>query len=117
MRLVAVTVQKYRNFVDPQRIEIEDDVTCLVGKNESGKTTVLKALHRLKPANGSDTKFDLTTEYPRWRLARDRRADSNIGKVRPIVAEFSLDEGDASALAEAYGIEPPETDNCHLCFS
>ena len=64
MKLEAVTVQRYRNFVDPQRIEIEPDVTCLVGKNESGKTTILKALHRLKPANGSDVTFDLTTEYP-----------------------------------------------------
>ena len=43
MKLVAVTVQKFRNFVEPQRIEIEPDVTALVGKNESGKTTILKA--------------------------------------------------------------------------
>ena len=50
MKLQAVTIQKFRNFVDAQRIEIEDDVTCLVGKNESGKTTILKALHRLNPA-------------------------------------------------------------------
>ena len=48
MRLTAVTLQLYRNFVEAQRISIEDDVTCLVGKNESGKTTILKALHRLK---------------------------------------------------------------------
>lgn len=39
MKLEAVTVQLYRNFVDAQRIVVEPDVTCLVGKNESGKTT------------------------------------------------------------------------------
>src|SRR4051812_44637754 len=87
VRLTAVTVQKYRNFVEPQRIEIEPDVTCLVGKNESGKTTVLQALHRLRPANGSRLKFDLTTEYPRWRLARDRRRDNTIASTCPIQAE------------------------------
>lgn len=89
MQLKAVTLQLYRNFVDEQRIAIESDVTCLVGKNESGKTTILKALHRLKPANGDDIKFDLTTEYPRWRLAADRRKNSNLGQTRPITAEFS----------------------------
>jgi ABC-type cobalamin/Fe3+-siderophores transport system ATPase subunit len=40
---------------------VERDVTCLIGKNESGKTTVLKALHRLNPANNRDT-FNETKE-------------------------------------------------------
>src|SRR5437870_3174101 len=104
MRLTAVKIQKFRNFVEPQRIEIEHDVTCLVGKNESGKTTILKALHRLRPANGSDLRFDLTTEYPRWRLARDRRRDSEIGKICPIEAEFALEEADLTAMADVFGV-------------
>lgn len=97
MKLKAVTVQKFRNFVEPQRIEIEDDVTVLVGKNESGKTTVLRALHRLKPANGDQKKFDLVTEYPRWRLSRDRR-EGSLEKVRPVTAEFIADDADTAAL-------------------
>ena len=43
MRLIAVTIQKFKNFVEAQCITIEPDVTGLVGKNESGKTTILKA--------------------------------------------------------------------------
>lgn len=100
MKLRAVTIQKFRNFVEPQRIEVEDDVTVLVGKNESGKTTVLRALHRLNPANGDQKKFDLVTEYPRWRLSRDRR-DGALEKVRPITAEFTADSADADALEDA----------------
>jgi energy-coupling factor transporter ATP-binding protein EcfA2 len=117
MQLKAVTLQLYRNFVDEQRIAIESDVTCLVGKNESGKTTILKALHRLKPANGDDTKFDLTTEYPRWRLAADRRKNSNLGQTRPITAEFSLDEADRVALGEEYGVAIPEVAVCRATRS
>jgi energy-coupling factor transporter ATP-binding protein EcfA2 len=99
VKLVAVTVQKFRNFVEPQRIAIEEDVTVLVGKNESGKTTVLKALHRLNPANGDSRKFDLVTEYPRWRLARDRRNDPNLEQnTRPVVAEFEVEQADIDAL-------------------
>ncbi|MDJ0335363.1 AAA family ATPase [Salinibacterium sp. G-O1] len=98
MKLVAVTIQKFRNFVEPQRIEIESDVTALVGKNESGKTTILKALHRLHPANGDSRKFELVTEYPRWRLARDRRADPNLQNTRPVSAEFAVEQSDIDAL-------------------
>jgi len=114
MKLSAVTVQKYRNFVDPQRIEIEDDVTCLVGKNESGKTTILKALHRLNPANGEDTKFDLTTEYPRWRLSPDRKKNPKLSGLFPITAEFVLSEDECAMVEEAYGVVPPEGTICHV---
>lgn len=114
MRLKAITIQRYRNFVNPQRIEIEDDVTSLVGKNESGKTTILKALHRLKPANGSDVSFDLTTEYPRWRLARDRRDNPNLAsEIRPIHAEYSLDEADLEAVGAAFGFPVPASTTVH----
>ncbi len=107
MKLEAVTIKLYRNFVDDQRIVIEPDVTCLVGKNESGKTTILKALHRLKPANGSDT-FDLTTEYPRWRLAPDRKKNPELAGTEPVTAEFSLSGADRAALGAVYGIAIPE---------
>lgn len=112
MKLKAATVTLYRNFVDEQRIEIEPDVTCLVGKNESGKTTILKALHRLKPANGDDTTFDLTTEYPRWRLAADRRTNPSLSATDPISAEFSLDEADRAALQAVYEVALPENTTC-----
>lgn len=113
MKLTAVTIKAYRNFVDEQRIVIEPDVTCLVGKNESGKTTILKALHRLKPANGDDTQFDLTTEYPRWRLASDRRKNANLAaETTPIAAEFSLDDTDRAALQEVYGVAIPNDAIC-----
>lgn len=107
MKLSTATVQMYRNFVDPQRINVEGDVTCLVGKNESGKTTILRALHRLNPANGLDASFDLTTEYPRWRLAPDRQEDPDLGQLAPISAEFTLESDDLVALGEVFEVPPP----------
>lgn len=113
MRLVTITVQKYRNFVEGQRIDVEDDVTGLVGKNESGKTTVLKALHRLNPANGSDTRFDLTIEYPRWRLSRDRKKDPEVASTRPIEATFSLDAADIARIEDITGVRVPSDTTAH----
>lgn len=101
MRLINVKIEMFRNFVQAQTIDVEPDMTALVGKNESGKTTILKALHRLNPANATDTQFDLTTEYPRWRLSRDRKRNSTLAAdTRPIGADFELTESDAAVLAE-----------------
>lgn len=116
MRLIAITVQKFRNFVEPQRITIETDVTGLVGKNESGKTTILKALHRLNPANGDDLTFNLTIEYPRWHLAPDRRAE-DLNPLEPIMAEFELEESDLSALAPVLSAQPPVGTICKAARS
>lgn len=107
MRLASVTIQSFRNFVAPQTVDVEPDVTVLVGKNESGKTTILKALHRLNPANLDDAEFDLTTEYPRWRLAPDRRKNEDLAHIAPVSATFALEEGDCAALAEFLPADPP----------
>ena len=37
MQLKTIEIQLFKNIVDLQRIEIEHDVTCFVGKNESGE--------------------------------------------------------------------------------
>lgn len=112
MRLTKVRIERFQNFMDAQTINIEPDVTCLVGKNESGKTTVLKALHRLKPANGTARKFNLTTEYPRSRLARDRRQE-DLNRFCPVMAWFHLEDSDRAALEEA-GLNLPKTANLEL---
>lgn len=112
MKLETVEVRLYKNFVAPQSIDVEEDVTCLVGKNESGKTTVLKALHRLNPANGTDLEFDLTREYPRWRLAPDRRKNPNLDETRPVTAKFSLTPQDRAVLEEVFGVKLPERSVC-----
>jgi energy-coupling factor transporter ATP-binding protein EcfA2 len=111
LRLRAVTIERFKNIADAQRIEIEDDVTVLVGKNESGKTAVLKALHRLNPANGSDLEFATTTEYPRWRLAPDRR-EEDLKFVVPVTAEFVLDAADLASIEDHVPTPPPEGTVC-----
>lgn len=99
MRLVSVTIQKFRNITAPQTVSIQSNVTCLVGKNESGKTTVLEALHRLNPA-GNDASFNLVTDYPRWLLSKDRRREPNLEDTKPVEAVFDLTETDIQFLRD-----------------
>jgi len=96
MKLTAVRVQNYKSIDDSEWVDIED-VTCLVGKNESGKTAFLQALAKLSPAEGQSGEFDPTIEYPRKRLNRYKREhDENPASV--VSARFELEDADLDEL-------------------
>jgi predicted ATPase len=101
MRLLSARVRMFRNIVDSGQIVFEPDVTCLVGKNESGKTTILQALHRQNPAPVPST-FDEFDDYPRWRYVDDRR-DGLLAQTRPIECTFELDDEDTAAIVAELG--------------
>lgn len=101
MRLESARVQLFRNVVDSEEIEIDPQVTCLVGKNESGKTALLNALYRLNPVHVS-TKFEASKDYPRWRLSKDRKAGS-IDDAVPVSAVFRIEDADRTAVIGEFG--------------
>jgi predicted ATPase len=101
MKLSSARVRMFRNIVDSGQIDFEPDVTCLVGKNESGKTAVLHALHRQHPAP-SAAAFDTFDDYPRWRYVDDRR-DNLIEEAMPIECIFELDDDDIAAVVDELG--------------
>lgn len=68
MRMKKFRIQNYKCFEDTGWIGA-DDVTVLVGKNESGKTAILQALHKFNPA--TPIPFDPLREFPRARFTRD----------------------------------------------
>ena len=64
MKLVKVHIREFQSIQDSNEVRI-GDVTCLVGKNESGKTALLKALYRLNPIVEEEGDFDVVLDYPR----------------------------------------------------
>ena len=102
MKLVKVQVQYFRNILDSTEVEIQEDVTCLVGKNESGKTAFLEALRRLKPAQGNPC-FTIGRHYPAWLEKRHRRQGKDLESVKAVRAWFSLEQADKDALASRLG--------------
>jgi hypothetical protein len=105
MKLVNVHIQNYRCISDSGEIPIDDAVTCLVGKNESGKTAFLRALHLLRPLNPlrGKTKFDDVLDVP----AKDSRAlkqqltSTTLPNV--ITARFELSPKEVAALEAECG--------------
>lgn len=100
MKLTRARVTDYRSIDDSGWVDI-DEVTCLVGKNESGKTTFLSALKRLNHVDVASGDFDLK-DYPRKGYVQYRR----IHKKTPAVvvrAEFRLDADEIRQIEAEYG--------------
>jgi predicted ATP-dependent endonuclease of OLD family len=101
MKLLRVQIDHFKNILDSGPIAIQPDVTCIVGKNESGKTAVLQALHRFKPAQ-SNVKFDAQRQYPAW-LEKQHRRRGNIEEHAPVKATFELEKSDVAAVEKQLG--------------
>ena len=92
----------FRNILDSTEVGIQPNVTCLVGKNESGKTAFLQALWRLHPARLNPT-FSIPEHYPAWLEKRHRNEGKELDDVRPIEAEFVWESADRGAVEKAFG--------------
>ncbi|MBP2322622.1 putative ATPase [Kibdelosporangium banguiense] len=64
MELQAFRVQNYKRIEDTGWINCHD-LTVLVGKNEAGKSAVLRGLSKIKPSDGEG--YDGLREFPRRR--------------------------------------------------
>lgn len=103
MRLVSARVAAFKSAVDTGCFAIEPAVTCLVGKNESGKTAVLEALYRTNPEpTGHPTAFQDLRDYPRRHLSRDR---ASIPDTDAVTVAYELDDADMAALTERFGAD------------
>lgn len=99
MKLIKVRVQNYRSVEDSEEFEI-GNLTCLVGKNEAGKTALLSAMRGLKPSQSFE--FDEVIDCPRRFSTRfdERHPD---GKAEVIRTWWRLEEADKAAVEERFG--------------
>jgi AAA15 family ATPase/GTPase len=99
MRLKAFRVRMYRPILDSAWVDI-DDISVIVGKNESGKTAMLKALHKFKPFKPEP--YTLEREWPRGHR-RERSLDAVVVQTR-----FVFENGETEAIANFFpGEEKP----------
>lgn len=71
LKLIKVNIFKYKSFTEEQEIRINDRVTLLIGKNESGKTAFLEALAKVNYfEKDSKFKLNIVADYPRNQLSK-----------------------------------------------
>lgn len=107
LKAVRFRVQNFRNIDDSGWIPLER-VTNFVGRNESGKTTLLKALHKFNPATPEP--YDPQREFPRDRYTRDYVAGGSKGDEWPVCSvAFVIPDETRSEISGMFaeGQEPP----------
>lgn len=97
MKLVKYQVENFRSVENSGWIDC-DDVTTLVGINESGKSNLLLALWKLNPAR--EGAIDILHDLPVSKLSSLRK---NASEVKFISAEFVLGAESAKAISESTG--------------
>jgi hypothetical protein len=102
MKLKSVHVENFKSILHSTEVSIQDDVTCIVGKNESGKTAFLSALYRLNPVNPG-AKFEVQRQYPAWLEKRHRREGRVLEDAIPVTATFALLDHELAAIAARFG--------------
>lgn len=101
MRLTSARVTKFRSIDDSGWVSF-DGVTCLVGKNESGKTAFLQALARLLPVPGKPSNYDPVIDYPSKDYGRYRRKhQTNPDTV--VEARFELSDQEMKVVEATFG--------------
>lgn len=98
MRLAKFEVKNFRSVTDSGPIETEQ-VTALVGVNESGKTNLLLPLWKLNPAREGE--FRPTSDYPKGNYAAVR---GDPGGFEFVTAEFECAEY-AGDIARISGVD------------
>ena len=101
MRLIEARVRMFRHILDSDPVAVQPDVTCLVGKNESGKTAFLQALQRLNPARGN-LKISSARQYPAW-LEKKHRRTADLENFSFVEGTFELDPEEMQKLAARFG--------------
>jgi predicted ATP-dependent endonuclease of OLD family len=102
MRLFKARIRKFRSVADSGEFSIDPKVTCLVGKNESGKTAVLHALEKLNPIDDARREFS-DLDYPRAELTDFRNRGDNAADVHAITTVWKLDPDDIAAVEAIVG--------------
>ena len=99
MKLIKARVTNFRSVEDSEEFEI-GDLTCLVGKNEAGKTAILRAIQGIRPSDSFE--YDRTRDYPRRYLTKyDERHPKGESPVT--CTKWLLDDDDVAEIEAILG--------------
>lgn len=89
MKLKSFRIRKFKNIIDSGTVDV-GNLTVLVGKNEAGKTSLLRALHKFNPFEPEP--YSMEREWPRGH--RRERSDAQV----VCEARFELDDKELEDL-------------------
>ena len=111
MRLQKIQVTNFRSVNDSEEFGV-DPVTCLVGKNEAGKSAILLALAALNPNQATPVTLERERDYPRRNLIRYEQIHGEEEAV-VIRTTWELNAAEMAAIAADVGegvMKSPQVD-------
>jgi predicted ATP-dependent endonuclease of OLD family len=101
MKLKEVTIHKYKSFESEQTFGLEDDITILVGMNESGKTSALEAIAKTNYFQDDESfKFNATHDYPRKEKKQMEKSGEN---PKAITCTYEIDSDLLQSIEKEMG--------------
>lgn len=101
MKLIKAHVTNFRSAEDSEPFSLEQ-VTCLVGKNEAGKSALLLALAALNPHASTPVVLDKERDYPRRFLTQYAERHKG-GEAVAISTSWQLSNEDLAAITDELG--------------
>ena len=101
MHLKSVQVTNFRSVDDSESFELAP-VTCLVGKNEAGKSAILLALAALNPHDATPIVLDRERDYPRRLLTQYESTHGDQDAIA-ISTTWELAESDVQSISDQVG--------------
>jgi predicted ATP-dependent endonuclease of OLD family len=101
MRLVSTHISSFKSIDDSTLVSIDPKITVLVGKNESGKTAFLEALHKAR-ALDKDIKYNPVDDYPRRKLLEYQQKHEKTPSV-VVELEYELTETEIEEINDDLG--------------
>lgn len=90
MKLKKVEIHKYKSVSEKQEFLVEDDITILVGMNESGKTSALEVIAKTNYFQPDEQfKFSLTHDYPR---KEKKKIDKSGEDPQAVTCYYEIDD-------------------------
>jgi hypothetical protein len=99
MKLRSFQIKNYKVIDDTGVVKVDQRLTALVGRNESGKTAIMRALWKSRNTVGAT--YDKLYDFPRDRYPRERSGSQVVA-----VLEFALSDQEAAALLELLPMRP-----------
>jgi predicted ATP-dependent endonuclease of OLD family len=101
MKLISVQITNFHSIEDSGKFDL-DQVLCLVGKNEAGKTAILQALGGLNPHPSTPIVYDVERDYPRrWLTEYKSRHPEEQATV--VTTDWKLSAVEIAAIKEKIG--------------
>src|SRR2546423_15097969 len=106
MLLVSADIGPFRSITNAQKLDVDPNITVVVGMNEAGKTVVLQSLQKAADALGVAS-FDPVEDYPRKDLQRYLKRHSSDPEV-VIRLTYKLSDPEVAELNYFFHLELPK---------